>query len=94
MPTCTLDVTGWGTDLDAFNDILRGGFGTPQGGFILRWAISTQRLGWPETIRFTEKKLTTAQAPSSQPAIACSGGTVRASSSTAKASRLDDRACA
>jgi hypothetical protein len=26
----------WGRNLDAFNDILRGGFGTPEGGFILR----------------------------------------------------------
>lgn len=27
----------WGRNLDAFNDILRGGFGTPEGGFTLRW---------------------------------------------------------
>jgi RNAse (barnase) inhibitor barstar len=27
----------WGRNLDAFNDILRGGFGTPEEGFILRW---------------------------------------------------------
>jgi RNAse (barnase) inhibitor barstar len=27
----------WHASLDAFNDILRGGFGTPQGGFVLRW---------------------------------------------------------
>ncbi|MCC6741170.1 MAG: barstar family protein [Planctomycetia bacterium] len=27
----------WGRNLDAFNDILRGGFGTPAGGFVLRW---------------------------------------------------------
>ena len=27
----------WGKNLDAFNDILRGGFGTPDEGFILRW---------------------------------------------------------
>jgi hypothetical protein len=58
----TLGVTGWGRNLDAFNDILRGGFGTPDGGFILRWAnsaVSARRLGWPETIRFIETKLTT-----------------------------------
>jgi RNAse (barnase) inhibitor barstar len=30
----------WGRSLDAFNDILRGGFGTPAGGFILRWVRS------------------------------------------------------
>mgnify|MGYP000603763302 FL=1 len=27
----------WRGNLDAFNDILRGGFGTPDGGFILIW---------------------------------------------------------
>ncbi len=36
----TLGTTGWGKNLDAFNDILRGGFGTPEGGFILRWTHS------------------------------------------------------
>jgi RNAse (barnase) inhibitor barstar len=52
----------WGRNLDAFNDILRGGFGTPDGGFLLRWSnsnLSMERLGWAETIRFVEKKLTT-----------------------------------
>jgi RNAse (barnase) inhibitor barstar len=69
--TQTLGVSGWGTNLDAFNDILRGGFGTPDGGFILRWdnsAISAQRLGWPETIRFIEKKLTTCH-PANMPSV-------------------------
>ncbi|MDQ3009294.1 MAG: barstar family protein [Acidobacteriota bacterium] len=44
----------WGCNLDAFNDILRGGFGTPEEGFILQWknsTISRQQLGYPETIR-------------------------------------------
>jgi len=27
----------WGRNLDALNDILRGGFGTPVGGFTLKW---------------------------------------------------------
>ena len=27
----------WNGNLDAFNDILRGGFGTPEGGFTLVW---------------------------------------------------------
>jgi hypothetical protein len=57
-----LGITGWGKNLDAFNDILRGGFGTPEGGFILRWThsdVSAERLGWPETIRYLETKLTT-----------------------------------
>lgn len=30
----------WGRNLDAFNDVLRGGFGTPDGGFVLRWRRS------------------------------------------------------
>ena len=52
--------TRWGRNFDAFNDILRGGFGTPQGGFRLRW-INFQRsrevLGYPETIRWLESKI-------------------------------------
>lgn len=46
-----------GHHLGAFNDILRGGFGTPDGGFVLRWknaAISRERLGYPETVRQRE----------------------------------------
>ena len=42
----------WGRNLDAFNDILRGGFGTPEEGFVLQWKnsdISRQRLGYAET---------------------------------------------
>lgn len=27
-------------NLDAFSDLLRGGFGTPEGGFVLRWVNS------------------------------------------------------
>lgn len=51
----------WGKNLDAFNDILRGGFGTPDEGFILRWAnasASRERLGFDETVRYIERKLT------------------------------------
>jgi RNAse (barnase) inhibitor barstar len=50
----------WGRNLDAFNDILRGGFGTPGGGFVLRWvnsALSRVRLGYPETVRQLEGRL-------------------------------------
>jgi RNAse (barnase) inhibitor barstar len=50
----------WGYNLDAFNDILRGGFGTPDGGFVLRWvnsALSRERLGYPETVRQLERRL-------------------------------------
>lgn len=54
--------TEYGRNLDAFNDVLRGGFGTPDGGFVLRWKnseTSRQRLGFDETVRFIERKLTT-----------------------------------
>jgi RNAse (barnase) inhibitor barstar len=50
----------WGRNLDAFNDILRGGFGTPDGGFILRWtnsALSRERLSYAETVRQLELRL-------------------------------------
>ncbi len=44
----------WGHNLDAFDDILRGGFGTPEEGFTFRWKnhrISMERLGYSETVR-------------------------------------------
>ena len=44
----------WNGNLNAFHDILRGGLGTPDGGFVLRWTnsnVSRQRLGYPETVR-------------------------------------------
>jgi len=44
----------WGRNLDAFSDILRGGFGTSDGGFILEWRnseLSRQRLSHFETVR-------------------------------------------
>jgi len=50
----------WGHNLDAFNDILRGGFGTPAGGFTMHWRhheLSAVRLGYPETIRQLELRL-------------------------------------
>jgi RNAse (barnase) inhibitor barstar len=52
----------WNGNLDAFNDILRGGSGTPEGGFVLRWlnsARSRQALGWDATIAWYERTLTT-----------------------------------
>ena len=51
----------WGHNLDAFNDVLRGGFGTPEDGFVLCWknsAVSRERLGYPETVRQLEGRLT------------------------------------
>ncbi|MBA4043287.1 MAG: barnase inhibitor [Erythrobacter sp.] len=50
----------WGRNLDAFNDILRGGFGTPDEGFVLRWTHSDASracLGYAETVRQLEKRL-------------------------------------
>lgn len=52
--------TYWSGNLDAFNDILRGGFGTPEEGFILVWknsSLSKYRLGYDEAIRQLEKRL-------------------------------------
>jgi hypothetical protein len=53
--------TECGRGLDAFNDILRGGFGTPEvGGFVIRWknsALSRERLGYTETARQLEMQL-------------------------------------
>lgn len=52
--------TSWGRNLNAFNDILRGGFGTPRGGFILQWKnsqISKERLGYDETVRQLRARL-------------------------------------
>lgn len=52
----------WGRNLDAFNDILRGGFGTKAGGFVLRWidsARSRSALGHRETAQYLERKLGT-----------------------------------
>jgi RNAse (barnase) inhibitor barstar len=51
----------WGRNLAAFNDILRGGFGTPDEGFTLRWknhAVSRESLGYDETVRQLEQRLT------------------------------------
>jgi RNAse (barnase) inhibitor barstar len=50
----------WGRNFDAFNDILRGGFGTREGGFTLRWVNfqrSREALGYAETVRWLEYKI-------------------------------------
>ena len=52
----------WGRNLDAFNDMLRGGFGTPAGGFTIEWKnheLSKKRLSYAETIRQLELRLET-----------------------------------
>jgi RNAse (barnase) inhibitor barstar len=44
----------WGRNLDAFDDVLNGGFGTPESAFLIRWrdhARSRLALGYPETVR-------------------------------------------
>ena len=50
----------WGRNLDAFNDILRGGFGTPDEGYVIRWInsdASRAHLGYAETARQLETRL-------------------------------------
>jgi len=50
----------WGRNLDAFNDILRGGFGTPAEGFVIRWEnsqASREKLGYLETLRQLRSRL-------------------------------------
>lgn len=52
----------WRGNLDAFNDILRGGFGTPEGGWVLQWQNSESSktaLGYEATIRRLEQILLT-----------------------------------
>ena len=52
----------WNGDLDAFNDILRGGFGTPENGWVLRWLnseVSRVTLGHEATVRWLERILLT-----------------------------------
>lgn len=52
----------WGRNLDAFNDVLWGGFGTPDEGFVLLWKysnISREKLNYSETIRQLRHRLQT-----------------------------------
>lgn len=52
----------WGSNLDSFHDVLRGGFGTPEDGFLLIWKnhrLSQDRLGYAETQRVLRRRLTT-----------------------------------
>jgi RNAse (barnase) inhibitor barstar len=62
----------WGQNLDALNDILRGGFGTPPQGFRIHWTysgVSRLRLGHTETVRQLERRLQRCH-PSNRPAVA------------------------
>ena len=52
----------WHGNLDASNDILRGGFGTPEKGWILQWRnsdMSRAALGYEATLRRLEQILVT-----------------------------------
>jgi RNAse (barnase) inhibitor barstar len=56
------DAHTWHGNLDAFNDILRGGFGTPGTRWVLRWINSDQSrgaLGHEATARWLEQHLVT-----------------------------------
>lgn len=60
-----LDGANWGNNLDAFNDVLGGGFGTPDHGFVLVWKnheVSKERLGYAETQRVLRRRLHTCHA--------------------------------
>lgn len=61
----------WRGSLDAFNDILGGGFGTPDNGWVLRWLnseLSRSALGYEATARRLQQLLGTCH-PSNRPAI-------------------------
>ena len=51
----------WGENLDALDDVLAGGFGTPDDGFVLVWRdseISKKHLGHEAMARKIEERLT------------------------------------
>jgi hypothetical protein len=61
----------WHGSLDAFNDILRGGFGTPDGPWVLRWrgaGHSRQALGWSATRRWLAESMRRCH-PSNRPDV-------------------------
>jgi hypothetical protein len=62
----------WRGHLDAFNDLLRGGFGTPENGWVLRWLnsdLSRSALGYEATVQRLEGILRTCH-PSNGPVVA------------------------
>lgn len=66
-----LDGYTWRGNLDAFNDILGGGFGTPDNGWVLRWLnseLSRSVLGYEATARRLQQLLRTCH-PSNRQAI-------------------------
>ena len=61
----------WGHNLNAFNDILRGGFGTPDDGFEIHWTqsnTSRARLGYAETVKQLEARVERCH-PSNRPKV-------------------------
>ncbi len=55
-----LSIAPWGHNLDAFDDVLQGGFRTPDDGFTIRWKnhmVSRRRLGYEETARQLKLRL-------------------------------------
>src|SRR5690606_37785309 len=55
-----LDSYTWRGNLDGLNDVLRGGYGTPRGGSVLRWLHAERAraaLGHAETARRLERLL-------------------------------------
>jgi hypothetical protein len=61
----------WRGNLDAFDDILGGGFGTPDNGWVLRWLnseLSRSALGYEATVRRRQQLLLTCH-PSNRSAI-------------------------
>lgn len=62
----------WGRNLDAFHDLLRGGFGTPVGGFVLVWQrsdLSRKRLGHAEAASQLQARLDRCH-PTARPSVA------------------------
>jgi len=60
----------WGRNLDAFDDVLYGGFGTPDEGFVIRWRNSSEAreaLSYPETVRQLEFRLAHCHPSSREP---------------------------
>jgi RNAse (barnase) inhibitor barstar len=80
ISTVLISGSEWGRNLDAFDDVLRGRFGTPEGGFTIRWrnhVLSQERLGYVETIRQLEARLQRCH-PSNRPAVAAELAAARA----------------
>ncbi|MCI3271277.1 barstar family protein [Streptomyces cylindrosporus] len=71
----------YGRNLDALVDCLRGGYGTPEDDdYVMEWrdhAVSRERLGYPETVRQLEIRLSRCH-PTNRPAVAAELAAARA----------------